>query len=251
MSSSGYFHACARLLIVIALGLGLSALDDLVDRSARLESELRESVAERERLRDQAQRLEARLLERDARMAQRELAQQELEWGLGPEIASGDIELDGTDGRMSIGLSDQILFPSGGADLSPRGQAVLTRVARSLVSLEGRLIHVGGHTDATVLSPQLGHRYPTNWELSTARATNVVRFLMERCSIPGERLVASGFAEHQPRASNATAEGRQRNRRIELQLLPLPHANEPVETRGRTPLERHEQVAQLRPPPSM
>ncbi len=194
----------------------------LEERAARLEQELTATAAERDRLQTERGGLESRLEERDAQIAQLETARRDLESRLGSEIASGDIELHGTDGRMSIGLSDQILFPSGGAELSPRGQAVLTRVAQSLASLPGRLIQVEGHTDSTALSPQLAERYASNWELSTARATHVVRFLMEQCAIPGERLVASGLSEFQPRASNRTPAGRQRNRRIELNLVPMP-----------------------------
>lgn len=68
-------------------------------------------------------------------------------------------------------------------------------------------------------NPATQERFPTNWELSTARATNVVRFLQESGNIPGERLVAMGFAQYRPAASNASASGRQQNRRIELVLI--------------------------------
>jgi chemotaxis protein MotB len=69
------------------------------------------------------------------------------------------------------------------------------------------------------VSPGVREHYATNWELSTARATNVVRFLEEKCGIPGRRLVAAGYAQHRPVADNATEDGKRRNRRIEIALL--------------------------------
>jgi chemotaxis protein MotB len=80
---------------------------------------------------------------------------------------------------------------------------------------------VGGHTDATPLSATTQERFPTNWELSTARATQVVRFLQEQCAIPGERLAAAGYSQYRPATSLDTPAGRRRNRRIELTLRPL------------------------------
>ena len=82
-------------------------------------------------------------------------------------------------------------------------------------------MRVEGHTDATPISPERAEQFPTNWELSTARATTVVRFLEEQ-GIPGERLAALGFGEHRPLADNGTAIGRRRNRRIELVLTRAP-----------------------------
>jgi chemotaxis protein MotB len=84
-----------------------------------------------------------------------------------------------------------------------------------------RIVQIGGHTDsARVVSPELVERYPTSWELSTARATNVVRFLREHSKLPGGRLLAAGFAEYRPAASNRSDKGRQKNRRIEIVLVP-------------------------------
>jgi chemotaxis protein MotB len=84
------------------------------------------------------------------------------------------------------------------------------------------VIHVEGHTDGVNPSPALRERFPTNWELSAARAINVVRFLQTQGNIPGPRLVASGFSEFRPAASNRTEVGRRRNRRIELNLIAAP-----------------------------
>jgi len=136
------------------------------------------------------------------------------------EIAKGDIQLTESGGKLRVGLVDKILFDSGEASVSKRGESVLARVGAVLASIEDRHIQVSGHTDNTPISDKLKQQYPTNWELSVARATNVVRFLQEKASVPADRLLASGYGEYQPIASNRTAGGRAKNRRIELLLTP-------------------------------
>ena len=136
------------------------------------------------------------------------------------EIAKGDIQLTESGGKLRVGLVDKILFDSGEASISKRGEGVLARVGAVLASIEDRQIQVSGHTDNAPISDKLKQQYPTNWELSGARATNVVRFLQEKTSVPADRLVASGYGEYQPIASNRTAAGRAKNRRIELLLTP-------------------------------
>jgi chemotaxis protein MotB len=136
------------------------------------------------------------------------------------EIAKGDIQLTESGGKLRVGLVDKILFDSGEASISKRGEGVLARVGAVLASIEDRHIQVSGHTDNAPISDKLKQQYPTNWELSVARATNVVRFLQEKTAVPADRLVASGYGEYQPIASNRTAAGRAKNRRIELLLTP-------------------------------
>ncbi len=224
---AGFYRMAFEPLDADAAGLRtrVSRLEAAADteraRTEALERERDALRAERDALRSE---LESTVEERDAQIAALEAARRELEERMHGEIASGDIELSGTGGRFSIGMADQILFPSGSAELSPRGRAILARIAPSLLSIEGRVIQVEGHTDAMPVSAELAERFPTNWELSTARATNVVRYLTDECSVPGERLVASGFSQYRPRASNRTTVGRRRNRRIQLNLLPGPHA---------------------------
>lgn len=196
-------------------------------RLAAAEQERAAAVAEAERLQGAHGELMATVQEREAQIAQLEAAQQRLQEQFGAEIASGDVHITGGDGELSVGLADQILFPPGEAALSDGGQALLRRVASSLAQIEDRVIQVGGHTDAMRPSRQLAERFPTNWELSTARATNVVRFLTEECGIAGERLVAAGFSQYRPAASNRSSAGRRRNRRIELTLAPVPRRGAP------------------------
>jgi chemotaxis protein MotB len=85
---------------------------------------------------------------------------------------------------------------------------------------EKKVIRVEGHTDNVPVSSRLAEKFPTNWELSTARATNVVRFLQDKVGIAPARLEAVGMSEFHPVATNKTLVGRSQNRRIEIALLP-------------------------------
>lgn len=131
-------------------------------------------------------------------------------------IASGKLRVRIVRGRMVVELSEGILFDSGRADLKPEGQTALTEVAGVLASIEGRDFQAAGHTDNI---PIKSARFPSNWELSTARAVTVARFLSEH-GVSATRLSAAGYAETQPVASNETADGRAQNRRIEIVLMP-------------------------------
>ena len=112
-------------------------------------------------------------------------------------------------------LTDNVLFDSGLAALKPEATPVLSKVA-SILSEEGRhKIMVEGHTDVV---PIHGSVFPTNWELSTARASRVVRFLIS-AGVPRGRLSAAGYAALHPIDTNQTAAGRSRNRRVEIVLL--------------------------------
>jgi chemotaxis protein MotB len=112
-------------------------------------------------------------------------------------------------------LTDQVLFDSGAAELKAQATPVLSKVADILAREAHHQVMVEGHTDNV---PIRGSVFPTNWELSTARASRVVRFLIAGGVVQG-RLSAGGFAALHPIASNDTAAGRSRNRRVEIVLL--------------------------------
>jgi chemotaxis protein MotB len=175
----------------------------LTDEKQKLSGELQETAAEKQ-----------------AAEAELERTRAELAGKLASEIKEGEVVIRLRGGDLVVDVSDKVLFDTGKAEVSERGQAVLKQVAASIIRMPKRVFQVSGHTDAArVKSADVREHYPTNWELSTARATNVVRFLQEKCGIPGRRLVAAGYAEHQPVASNATEKGKQRNRRIEIALI--------------------------------
>ena len=136
------------------------------------------------------------------------------------EIAKGDIRLSQSGGKLRVDLVDKILFDSGEAVISKRGEGVLGRVGGVLAAMDDKQIQVSGHTDSNPISEKLASQFPTNWELSVSRAINVVRFLEEKANVPAKNLIATGYGQHHPIASNKSAAGRARNRRIEILLTP-------------------------------
>jgi chemotaxis protein MotB len=134
------------------------------------------------------------------------------------EIASGQVQIEQLRDGIRVQLAQEILFPSGSAELDARGAEVLGKVAAQMAGSPHR-IEVEGHTDNVPIKGGLAQRYPTNWELAAARAARVVR-LFQDAGIQGPRLRAVSRSEYQPVAANDTPEGRERNRRIDVRLLP-------------------------------
>jgi chemotaxis protein MotB len=187
-------------------------------------SELRDRVEDLEHIRDRLERasseLEQKVLAREEELAQLRATQDELVSELQQEIADRQVQVERIRDRLRLDLVDEILFDSGRATLNPAGVDVLTKVGAVLKRAQGRSVEVQGHTDDRPIRGALSERFPSNWELSAARATNVVRFLQDEAGLDPGRLSATGYAEHQPRASNETPEGRRQNRRIEILLGP-------------------------------
>lgn len=131
-------------------------------------------------------------------------------------IDAGQLKVGLRDGRMVIQLSNDVLFDSGQTVIKPDGREALGQVAAVLKTIPDRHFQVAGDTDNVPISTA---RFPSNWELSTGRAVEVVRFLIARGMSPGV-LAASGYGEFDPVASNDTESGRSKNRRIEITLQP-------------------------------
>jgi chemotaxis protein MotB len=131
-------------------------------------------------------------------------------------IDAGQLSVSIEKGRIVINLPDNVLFKTGHANVNAEGQKVLKEIANVLKEFKDRRFQVEGHTDNV---PIKSSRYPSNWELSTARALNVVHLMIEEGMNP-QNISAAGYGEFQPRADNETAEGRKLNRRIEIIMLP-------------------------------
>jgi chemotaxis protein MotB len=136
------------------------------------------------------------------------------------EIDKGEITITQLKGKLKVNMLDEILFDSGKTTIKPQGLEVLERVGNVLLNVEDRAISIEGHTDDVPIGPELKKKYPTNWELSAARATTVARYLQEKIGIDPKILSGTGYGEYQPVASNETEEGRAKNRRIEIVLIP-------------------------------
>jgi len=197
----------------VALSLSKTALESQ-------NSDLEQSQAN---LANHATALEGRNadLERDkaalVKAAQEKQAQyDQLTGDLNQEIKDGLLKITRYKDMLTLDVADQILFDSGKDALKPAGEAVLLKVAKAIAK-SAKVIQVVGHTDNVPLAP--GAQFASNWELSTARATKVVRFLQDQGGLDPTRLVASGRGQWLPVASNDSPEGRQKNRRIEITLV--------------------------------
>lgn len=135
------------------------------------------------------------------------------------EIAEGQVTITELKGRLTVNMVDAILFDSGKADIKPEGRRILQKVADVIGQVEDKAIRVEGHTDNVKISPALSRAFPSNWELSAARATNVARYL-QRLGVDPSLLSAAAYGEFRPVSENETPEGRAKNRRIEIVLVP-------------------------------
>jgi chemotaxis protein MotB len=135
------------------------------------------------------------------------------------EISKGQVTISELKGKLTVNMVDSILFDSGKAEVKEGGLEILGRVISILKDVTDKSIRIEGHTDNVQIVGGLARRYPTNWELSAARAINVARHLQDQGIDPGQ-LAAVAYGEWKPVATNDTAEGKAKNRRIEIVLAP-------------------------------
>lgn len=134
------------------------------------------------------------------------------------EMAKGQVTISELKGKLTVNMVDSVLFDSGKAEVKPEGLVVLQKVIDILKNIKDKVVRIEGHTDNVQIVGQLAKRYPTNWELSAARAINVTRYLQQQGLDPA-LLAAVAYGEHKPVAPNDTDEGRAKNRRIEIVLV--------------------------------
>jgi len=203
----------------------LVAAEERIDAAQREANSLRTRIADLEAIRGELERTSEDLKEaveaKEKELLALRSTQDELVEGLQKEIADRTVEIERFRDQIRVQMVDEILFDSGEAELKPAGLEVLKRVAAILKKTENRRIEVQGHTDNVPIVGALARRFPTNWELSAARATNVARFLQDKGGLDPALLTAAAYAEFQPRDTNDTEQGRRRNRRIEILLGPV------------------------------
>jgi chemotaxis protein MotB len=146
--------------------------------------------------------------QKEKKISDLEKTRVEIETSLKEQIAQKNIKIEEIEGKLKVTFVDKILFDSGSVQIKPKGREVILTLADSFKDKKGQI------------GAALQDRFPTNWELSAARATSVVRFLQEKGAIGPERLTASGFSFYKPVDTNETDEGRKQNRRIEIILIP-------------------------------
>lgn len=198
--------------------------DSLSKNIVNLRTQISELEKENENLKQRIDTLqaEAEALERQREEEVKEMKSTygDLLEGMKSEIEKGKITITQLKGKLKVNMLDEILFDSGKTTIKPEGVEILERVGEILLNVKDRAINVEGHTDNVPIGPELARRYPTNWELSAARATNVARYLQEKIGIDPTLLSATGYGEYYPVASNEDEEGRAKNRRIEIVLVP-------------------------------
>ncbi|MCY1046902.1 flagellar motor protein MotB [Corallococcus sp. bb12-1] len=192
----------------------------LETKLAALETERAKLTTEKDQLNTEKAQLSQTVQEQEAELARLKATYEDLQDKMKKEIAEGAVRLTQNEGRIQVDLVDKVLFDSGDASISARGQEVLTRLGGVLSKVDDKRIQVSGHTDDSPPSQKLQATFPTNWELSVARAVNVVRFLQDKGGVPAKRMLAAGYGDTRPLGANASPQGRARNRRIELLLIP-------------------------------
>jgi chemotaxis protein MotB len=186
-------------------------------KAAELEKQLaeaRQQAAAVEQARNELQAKAATLAQEKSAAEAKSAQYEKLAGSLQTQIKAGQIEVSELRGKMTVKLKDKVLFPSGSARLNKEGSAALDVVAGVFKDLKGKNVVVAGYTDNVRVA---AGSYKDNWELSTARAVSVVRYLASK-GVPPEMLGAAGFSEFRPVAPNDTPANRSLNRRIEIAL---------------------------------
>ncbi|HEY5283375.1 MAG TPA: flagellar motor protein MotB [Polyangia bacterium] len=221
VSVGAYYQYLQRERATALIAVTKQELKSAKAQTAELERQKEQLEADKEELETAKAELSKGMAAKEGELSELKGTYDSFQEKMKDEIARGEINLEQTGGKLRVGLVDKVLFDPGEAEISKRGEEVLRRVAEALVGIPDKQIQVSGHTDRMPINSKLIAQYPTNWELSGARATHVVRFLAEKAEVPPQRLVASGYGEFHPIASNKTSAGRAKNRRIEILLTPM------------------------------
>jgi chemotaxis protein MotB len=195
------------------LGAQIAALRDQIAEKELALSAKNAEIASLKEEKEQAVR------EKEKSIAEMKKTYDSLVGEMNEEIKKGEITITQLKDKLTVNLVEQILFDSGSAEIKKNGKKVLDRVAEILTKVTDKQVRVEGHTDNVPISARLTAKFPTNWELSTARATTVARYLQDK-GIDPALLSACGYSEYRPVASNDTDEGKAKNRRIEISLVP-------------------------------
>ena len=204
--------ATATAFLLLAGCVTRGSYDEVVEERDQL---LRQNAE----LEDDTIELSTELILRDIEVAQLENEQQELADEVTRWAVRGAIKMQMLADGLHLTLPYDVLFASGTTTLSDAGRELIVELVQE-INQQPYQIAVLGFTDNVPVGPKLAEHYPSNWELSGARAASVVR-VMEEEGIPANQLVAVSRGETEPIASNDTAEGRAQNRRIDVRLRPV------------------------------
>jgi flagellar motor protein MotB len=206
------------LLVLLPVGLTAYLANNLYHRKGVPEA-LENLTKQLFQSKEEERRAEKRASELERKADELQTAYDALVADLRGEVDSKEIRVRQFREKLEINFVDKVLFASGSAEITAHGREVLQKVAGVLGKVRGKSIYVVGHTDNVPIHSSI---FLSNWELSTARASAVIRFLSETGGLTPERFTAMGRAFYQPVASNATPEGRQENRRVDVILADVP-----------------------------
>ena len=181
-------------------------------KSAVSELEIEKEIEQNTTMYEMTEEEIAQKEQRDARQEKLNNFKQDILEEIDKLGIGGYVSIVSQEEQLVLRLSSQVLFDSGSASLRAEGRTVMIALGESFRDLD-QMIDVQGHTDNV---PIRTYQFPSNWELSTQRATNVVRILQDECGVPPAQLRSTGFGEYQPIGDNTTPEGRQTNRRIDI-----------------------------------
>ena len=193
-------------------------LTDLQDKHSDLENEKQNLVQTSRDLNLKLQKEKAVVKEKTKVISTLEETKNKIEEGLKEQIANQQVKIEDIEGKLKLTFIDKILFNSGSTKINKKGKEILLSFTESIREDRDHNILAEGHTDNVSVGSALKSKFPSNWELSTARASAVVRYLQEDGGIEPERLSAIGYSYFKPVASNDDEEGRSQNRRIEIIL---------------------------------
>jgi len=196
----------------------------MIKRVEELEQGIAELEKEHGRLLEENESLRAKTLDLEVQKKEEVLTMtttyNDLLEDMKSEIERGNVTITQLKGKLKVNMVDEILFDSGKTTVKAEGVKILKRVGSILLNVKDKTISIEGHTDNVPIGADLAKRYPTNWELSVARATNVARYLQDKVGVDPSLLSATGYGEFRPIASNKTTQGRAKNRRIEIVIVP-------------------------------
>jgi chemotaxis protein MotB len=210
------------VLLVVSLLLWASAvsklrgLESLRTKLDDANASLASAQGENQKDKDQIAALQSKVADLEQEKDTAAQMAKGLENEMRADLESKDVTISNLQGKLTVNILDRVMFDSGEAILKPAGESVMRKIAAILAEHPKLKIHVIGHTD----NVPIRNRFASNWELSTARALAAVHFLTEKAGVDPHRVGAVGYGEYRPIADNATAEGRAKNRRIAITILP-------------------------------
>ena len=190
-------------------------------RMLTLEGEIAKSRNDMKSLQRHLSEVKGEKIMADTKIGQLKSTYEELVSHLKKQIENQEVAIKTFEQKISVTFVDRILFELGKSKISHEGREVLGKIGKTLKDVRGKLIRVVGHTDNVPILPEYHYKFPSNWELSAARAASVVNYLQKDLGLDPTNLEAVGRSFYEPIASNETNEGRAQNRRVNIIIAPM------------------------------